>query len=185
MRRAKDVSGTMVCEGAPLRAMRDRGTSWATSPAVRRVMQGNRSRDTGPEIAVRCAVHALGMRYRVAERPVTTLRRTADMVFSRVRVAIFVDGCFWHGCPAHHLPPKSNAEYWAVKIATNKARDAHTTASLEAAGWTVMRFWSHEEPDGVAARIAAEVRCRLAAGMTQRARSRRSVSADGRRSGCR
>ena len=185
MRKAKDVRAIAVWEVAPLRMTSDRGASWATSPAVRRVMQGNKSRDTRPEVAVRCAVHAMGMRYRVAERPVAALRRTADLVFSRARIAVFVDGCFWHGCPAHHSPPKSNAGYWAAKIATNKARDAHTTASLEDAGWTVMRFWSHEEPRGVATRIAAEVRCRLAPGMMQRAMSRRSVSAGKRRLGCR
>jgi len=185
MRKAKDIHAIVVWEVTQLRVTRDRGTSWATSPAVRRVMQGNKSRDTKPEVAVRCAVHAMGMRYRVAERPVAGLRRTADLVFSRARIAVFVDGCFWHGCPAHHSPPKSNADYWAAKIATNKARDAHTTASLEEAGWTVMRFWSHEEPRGVAAQIAAEVRCRLAPGTIQKRESRRTVFADGRRSGCR
>jgi DNA mismatch endonuclease Vsr len=84
------------------------GKSWAASPAVRRVMQGNKSRDTKPEIAVRSAVHALGMRYRVSTRPLAGLRRTADLVFRSARVAVFVDGCFWHGCPAHHSPPKTS-----------------------------------------------------------------------------
>jgi DNA mismatch endonuclease (patch repair protein) len=128
--------------------------SWATSSAVRRVMQGNKSRDTKPEIAVRCAVHAMGMRYRVAARPLAGVRRTADLVFRRERVAVFVDGCFWHGCPAHHAPPKTNAGYWANKIEGNRIRDLHTTALLDAAGWTVLRFWSHEQPLAVAAQIA-------------------------------
>ena len=131
--------------------------SWASSPAVRRVMQGNRSRDTLPEIAVRSAVHAMGMRYRVCVRPVTEVRRTADLVFRRSRVAVFIDGCFWHGCPAHHAPPKTNSGYWAQKIEGNRARDAHTTELLKAAGWTVLRFWSHEEPMEVAAHIAKAV----------------------------
>src|ERR1700722_10486115 len=73
--------------------------SWASTPAIRRVMQGDKSRDTKPEIAVRSAVHALGMRYRVSARPLRDLRRTADLVFRNARVAVFVDGCFWHGCP--------------------------------------------------------------------------------------
>jgi DNA mismatch endonuclease (patch repair protein) len=116
--------------------------SWATSPAVRRVMQGYKSRDTKPEIAVRCAVHAMGMRYRVAARPLVGVRRTANPVFRGARVAVFVDGCFWHGCPSHHAPPKTNASYWAQKIEGNKIRDQHTTALLRATGWTVLRFWS-------------------------------------------
>ena len=157
--------------------------SWASSPAVRRVMQGNKSRDTKPEIEVRCAVHALGMRYRVSARPLAELRRTADLVFRRARVAVFVDGCFWHGCPVHHLPPKSNASYWAMKIATNKARDAQTTALLEAAGWTVMRFWSHEEPRSVAARIAAQMRHRRL--YVTKTKVRQITSADARRFECR
>jgi DNA mismatch endonuclease, patch repair protein len=131
--------------------------SWAASPAVRRVMQGNKSRDTRPEIAVRCAVHAMGMRYRVAARPLAGVRRTADLVFRRARVAVFVDGCFWHGCPVHHAPPKTNAGYWAMKIEGNRVRDQHTTTMLRAAGWTVLRFWSHEQPLAVASRIAEAI----------------------------
>jgi DNA mismatch endonuclease (patch repair protein) len=130
------------------------GKSWAASPAVRRVMQGNKSRDTKPEIAVRSAVHALGMRYRVSTRPLAGLRRTADLVFRTARVAVFVDGCFWHGCPAHHSPPKTNAGYWSTKIQSNRSRDRDTTERLQMEGWTVMRFWSHEEPMSVAAQIA-------------------------------
>jgi DNA mismatch endonuclease, patch repair protein len=130
------------------------GKSWAASPAVRRVMQGNKSRDTKPEIAVRSAVHALGMRYRVSARPLAGLRRTADLVFRSARVAVFVDGCFWHGCPAHHSPPKNNAGYWSTKIQGNKSRDRDTTERLQMEGWTVLRFWSHEEPMSVAAQIA-------------------------------
>lgn len=132
--------------------------SWAATPAVRRVMQGNKSRDTKPEIAVRCAVHAMGMRYRVAARPLADVRRTADLVFRRARVAVFVDGCFWHGCPSHHTSPKTNEGYWTRKIEGNKARDEDTTALLMTAGWTVLRFWSHEEPQSVATRIAEVIR---------------------------
>src|ERR1700743_2121048 len=98
-----------------------KGISWASSKTVRRVMQGNRSRDTKPEMAVRRAVHALGLRYRVCSRPLPLARRTADIVFRKTRVVLFVDGCFWHGCPEHHTHPKVNADYWKDKIARNKA----------------------------------------------------------------
>jgi DNA mismatch endonuclease (patch repair protein) len=142
--------------------------SWATTPAVRRVMQGNKSRDTKPEIAVRSAVHALGMRYRVSTRPLPDLRRTADLVFRRARVAVFVDGCFWHGCPKHHAPPKTNAGYWAMKIQGNKSRDEDTTARLREEGWTVLRFWSHDEALSVATQIAKIVATNVCAGKSRR-----------------
>ncbi|MGY3567412.1 very short patch repair endonuclease [Sinomonas sp. RB5] len=132
--------------------------SWATTPAIRRTMLGNRSRDTAPELKVRRAVHAMGLRYRVAYRPVPALRRTADLVFTRARVAVFIDGCYWHGCPQHYIEPASNVDYWRPKIARNRERDAETTAALSAAGWQVLRFWSHEDPARVAAEIAEAVR---------------------------
>ena len=95
--------------------MKDPG--WASSPATRKVMQGNRSRDTKPELAVRRAVHALGLRYRVAQQPLREVRRSADLVFPSVKVAVFVDGCFWHGCPEHYREPGSHIDYWRPKIA--------------------------------------------------------------------
>lgn len=143
--------------------------SWASSAAVRRVMQANRGRDTAPEWAVRRAVHARGLRYRVSARPEPALRRTADLVFTRARVAVFVDGCFWHGCPEHRTHPKTNADYWSSKIEGNIARDLDTTAQLEAAGWTVLRFWQHQDPYAVAARIEESVRS--AAGQARRKKS--------------
>ncbi|MEU7458020.1 very short patch repair endonuclease [Streptosporangium roseum] len=132
--------------------------SWASTPATRRVMQANRSRDTRPELAIRRALHAMGLRYRVARRPLPHLRRTADLVFGPAKIAVFVDGCFWHRCPDHYAPPASNRAYWKAKIDTNTARDSQTTTTLQQAGWTVMRFWSHEDPSDVAARVAAQVR---------------------------
>ena len=134
------------------------GDSWASSAAVRKSMQGNRSRDTKPELAVRSAVHRRGLRYRVAARPLKDLRRTADLVFRKTRIAVFVDGCYWHGCPEHHSQPRINSEYWSDKIAGNIARDADTTSRLEAAGWTVLRFWEHEDPEAVAEIVQARVR---------------------------
>ena len=124
-------------------------------------MQGNRSRDTKPELAVRSAVHRRGMRFRVAARPQPELPRTADLVLRKSRVAVFVDGCYWHGCPEHHTQPATNAEYWADKIAGNVARDAETTDYLEGAGWTVLRFWEHEDPEAVADRVQQTVRAAL------------------------
>ena len=89
--------------------------SWVTDSRTRRVMRGNRSRDTAPEVAVRRALHAMGLRYRVAERPIPDYPRTADIVFRRAGVAVFVDGCFWHGCPEHYVESKSNRDYWIPK----------------------------------------------------------------------
>ena len=131
--------------------------SWASTPAIRKTMQGNRSRDTAPELLVRRAVHAMGLRYRVAARPEPDLRRTADLVFTRARIAVFIDGCYWHGCPEHYIEPKRNVDYWRPKIARNRERDEETTAALTARGWRVLRFWSHEDPLAVAAAISAAV----------------------------
>lgn len=131
--------------------------SWASSDHARRAMQANRSRDTAPELAVRRLVHAMGLRYRVNARPVPALRRTADLVFPRQRVAVFIDGCFWHGCPDHHRQPTANAAYWGAKVERNKARDTDTDATLAKAGWRTLRFWAHEDPEQVAAAIRSVI----------------------------
>jgi len=134
--------------------------SWASSVTARKVMQGNRGRDTKPELAVRSLVHARGLRYRVNVRPESDLRRTADLVFIRARIAVFIDGCYWHGCPQHFVASKTNVEYWQAKIDVNRRRDAETTGFLRERGWTVLRFWSHESPALVAEQIEAAVRVR-------------------------
>ncbi|MFD1833150.1 very short patch repair endonuclease [Streptomyces desertarenae] len=131
--------------------------SWASSAARRRNMQAIRSRDTKPEQTVRRLVHALGLRYRVSVRPIKDLRRTADMVFRPAKVAVFIDGCYWHGCPEHYVPPRTNSGYWSDKVAGNIARDRDTDRRLTEAGWTVLRFWEHESPDDCALKIAATV----------------------------
>lgn len=82
----------------------------------------------------------------------------ADLAFTRVRLAVFVDGCFWHGCPVHHTEAKTNTDFWAAKLAGNRARDERVSMLLEEAGWTVLRFWEHEDAGEVAARIVAVVR---------------------------
>jgi DNA mismatch endonuclease (patch repair protein) len=107
-------------------------------------MQGNRSRDTGPEMALRRELHRRGLRYRVGVAPLPGVRRTVDIAFPRAKLAVMVDGCFWHGCPEHHRPPKSHSEYWVAKIDRNKERDLETTQLLEDAGWDVLRLWEHE-----------------------------------------
>ncbi|KAF4405859.1 very short patch repair endonuclease [Streptomyces lycii] len=131
--------------------------SWASSAANRRNMQAIRSRDTKPEQTIRRLVHAQGLRYRVCARPLPDLRRTADMVFRPAKVAVFIDGCYWHGCPEHYVSPKTNPGYWSDKVARNVARDRDTDARLHEAGWTVLRFWEHESADDCALKIAATV----------------------------
>lgn len=120
-------------------------------------MRGNRSRDTKPELAVRRLLFAQGLRYRVNARPLPSLRRTADIVFPRKRIAVFIDGCFWHACPEHYVPSKSNRSYWNPKIAANARRDIETTHILEDAGWIVLRYWSHIQPEKIAASIEQRV----------------------------
>lgn len=125
-------------------------------------MRANRSRDTKPELALRRAVHARGLRYRVAARPMPELRRTADLVFTRQKVAVFMDGCFWHGCEEHHTRPAANGSYWAEKVRRNRERDQDTTSRLTEAGWVVLRFWEHEDPAAAALAVETAVRARRA-----------------------
>jgi DNA mismatch endonuclease (patch repair protein) len=120
--------------------------SWATNARARNVMRANRGRDTKPELAVRRILHSRGLRYRVNRRPVNSVSRTSDIVFASTRVTVFIDGCYWHGCPEHYVASKSNTDYWSSKIANNRSRDAETNVLLSNAGWLVLRFWSHEEP---------------------------------------
>ncbi|WP_258072203.1 very short patch repair endonuclease [Rathayibacter sp. AY1G1] len=129
--------------------------SWASSDSARRTMRGNKRKDTAPELAVRRRLHALGLRYRVDYGPVRGLRRRADIVFTRRRIAVFIDGCFWHSCPLHATHPKQNSQYWSPKLATNVERDRDTDARLRGEGWQVLRYWEHEDPDAIAADIAA------------------------------
>lgn len=138
-------------------------TPWASSDATRKTMQGNRARDTKAELAIRRLVHAHGLRYRVNARPEPEMRRTADLLFIREHVAVFIDGCYWHGCPEHFTMPATNPDYWSEKIGRNRARDLETTSRLEERGWLVLRFWEHEAPASVAERIAQSVRDRRAA----------------------
>jgi len=121
-------------------------------------MQGNKSRDTKPELAVRRLLHKMGLRYRVARRPLPELRATADIVFPRQHVAVFIDGCFWHACDEHYRLPSTHTDYWQAKIDHNVQHDRDVNDALAQAGWTVLRFWSHEPADEVAERVAKTVR---------------------------
>jgi DNA mismatch endonuclease (patch repair protein) len=123
-------------------------------------MQANRSRDTGPELAVRRLLHARGLRYRVHYAPIETSRRRADIVFPSQRIAVFIDGCFWHCCPEHGHEVSTNTDYWNPKLAKNRERDQETTAMLAANGWLPLRFWAHEDPAQVADQVEESVRVR-------------------------
>jgi len=117
-----------------------------SSPEASRRMARVRQRGTDVEIELRRALHALGLRYRLQVPLSRKPRRVADIVFIGARVAVFVDGCFWHGCPLHATWPKENAGFWRAKIEANRARDADTTQRLRELGWEVIRIWSHEDP---------------------------------------
>ena len=116
-------------------------------------MQATRQRDTPGEIALRAALRALGLRYRV-DVTLSDTRRRADVAFLGAKIAIFVDGCFWHACPEHGTWPKANASWWRTKIETNRRRDRDTDRTLRTAGWTVLRFWEHVDATLAARRVA-------------------------------
>lgn len=134
------------------------GVALATDDATRLRMSRQRSRDTNPERVLRSLLHRRGLRYRLHRRPVAGLRRQADLVFPGARVAVFVDGCFWHCCPDHATSPKANGAWWAAKLARNVERDRDTDRRLAEASWHVVRVWEHEDPAVAADRVAAVVK---------------------------
>ncbi|MGW6027013.1 very short patch repair endonuclease [Streptomyces sp. NPDC055099] len=121
-------------------------------------MSKQRNRDTAVELAVRRLLFAQGFRYRVNLPVPGARRRTIDIAFTKQQVAVFLDGCFWHGCPDHATYPKVNAAWWAEKLSRNVRRDAETNRALEAEGWVVLRFWEHEDPSTVAREVANHLR---------------------------
>jgi DNA mismatch endonuclease (patch repair protein) len=124
-------------------------------------MIGNRGENTRPEVALRSELHRRGLRFRLGHR--IGEGRSAprpDVVFAAERIAVFLDGCYWHGCPEHGTRPRTNTSYWDAKIAANKARDARHNATLEIGGWQVLRVWEHDDPRAAAARIEDAVRAR-------------------------
>lgn len=122
-------------------------------------MQRQKTRDTEPELALRRILHARGLRYRVDTQPLPGLRRRADLVFGPAKVAVFVDGCFWHGCPKHRQrQTTANTTYWTDKVAGNSRRDVETDAALAEAGWLAVRVWEHDDPETMADLVEAQVR---------------------------
>ncbi|WP_181008370.1 very short patch repair endonuclease [Sphingomonas montanisoli] len=129
-----------------------------SSHEASRRMARVRQKGTDVELALRRALHAKGLRYRLHVPLLSKPRRVPDIVFPRRKVAVFVDGCFWHGCPQHASWPKSNAQFWRDKIESNMARDADTDRRLHELGWRVVRVWAHEAADEAAKRIETIVR---------------------------
>lgn len=125
-------------------------------------MSSARRRDTAPEMLLRRELHARGMRYRVVTKVPGNNRRTIDIAFPRQRLAVFVDGCFWHSCPEHGTQPAANSTWWTTKLQANRDRDADTDHLLAKAGWRVLRIWEHEPvveaADRVQAALASEDR---------------------------
>lgn len=128
------------------------------APHVRTRMQLQRTHGTEPELELRRRLWSKGLRYRVGLKVPGNSRRTIDIAFTKARVAVFVDGCFWHRCPEHSVPVKNNGTWWEKKLLGNAERDRSTDASLVAAGWLVLRFWEHADMDDAATQVARAVR---------------------------
>ncbi len=128
----------------------------ATSRRMARVAQ----RDTAAELAVRKALFAAGLRYRVHVPVPRRPRRTIDIAITRSKVAVFIDGCFWHGCPVHGTQSKTNSEWWRQKIDSNRGRDADTNASLLESGWLVLRIWEYESARDATEAVVSALRSR-------------------------
>jgi DNA mismatch endonuclease, patch repair protein len=121
--------------------------SWASSPGIRRSMQSNRPRNTLPEITLRSALHRSGLRFRKHVRPLPGLRCEVDIAFPKQKLAVFVDGCWWHSCPQHGMIPKTNVDFWTQKLQRTQERDLKNTLALEDSGWSVLRVWEHLGPE--------------------------------------
>jgi DNA mismatch endonuclease (patch repair protein) len=117
--------------------------------------------DTAPELALRRELHARGLRYRVQMHVPGNRRRRMDIAFTRARLAVYVDGCFWHGCPEHFTPPRANEKWWHWKIERNKARDRDTDEELLKAGWISLRIWEHVPAQDAADTVVQTYRQRL------------------------
>lgn len=131
---------------------------YQTTPGRSRNMAAIRRTDTKPEVELRSALHRLGYRFR-KDYPIRANGKVVrpDVVFTRRRIAVFVDGCFWHSCPMHGKQPTSNISYWTPKLEGNAKRDRDQTVALEAGGWTVLRFWEHEDQQNVLDVIGREL----------------------------
>jgi DNA mismatch endonuclease, patch repair protein len=130
-----------------------------TSASATKIGIANKRADTKPEVRLRAELHRRGLRFRkdlLVRTPEAKAR--VDICFTRARVAVFVDGCFWHGCPDHQHVPKSNSDYWVPKLAANVDRDRRVDRAFRAYGWSVVRVWEHEDPTSVADRVEPMVR---------------------------
>ena len=126
-----------------------------TTPLVSSRMSRQATRDTAPELALRRELHRRGYRFRKEWTVPGMPRRRMDIAFTRKRVAVFVDGCFWHACPIHATAPRANGAWWSAKLQKNVARDRATDDHLTDLGWLVVRVWEHEVPDVAADRVTA------------------------------
>lgn len=140
-------------------SLREVGYPHPLDADVSRRMRGNRRRDTRPERALRSALHARGLRFR-KDLPIRAGGRLVrpDIIFTRAKLTIFVDGCYWHACPEHGTEPRRNSAYWSRKLKGNVDRDRAVNTALCSAGWLVMRVWEHEDPEDAASRIVATLR---------------------------
>ncbi|MGY4720080.1 very short patch repair endonuclease [Naumannella huperziae] len=131
------------------------------SPSVRSRFSSQVREGTKPELALRSELHRRGRRFRVQYPVPGNPRRRIDIAFPRARIAVFVDGCFWHGCPEHFVPPRHNRAWWLAKVAVNRDRDEDTIRALRNIGWTVLRTWEHDSAPETADRVEAFLdRCR-------------------------
>ena len=143
----RDYSGSMSQEFNP-----------PDSTHVEQRMRTQKTRDTGPEIALRKALHSMGLRYRLQHRVLEDVNRRHDIVFVGAKVVVDVHGCFWHGCPLHFVLPKTNRRAWEAKIARNRERDADTSQRLRVCGWTHIQVWEHEDMEQAAEQVREAVR---------------------------
>lgn len=144
----------------PRTELRTMETRPPTDDATSRRMSRQSAKDTGPEVQLRRELRRLGLGYRI-EFPLPGIpRRRCDIAFVGAKVAVFVDGCFWHSCPVHATLPARNAEWWAAKLRANVARDRSSDAHLQELGWLSVRVWEHEVPADAARRLAEVVRQR-------------------------
>lgn len=128
---------------SPSKSIRSRAPI-ASSPTVRKVMQAVPGRNTVPEKALRSILHRMGLRFRIDSEPVRSIRCKADIIFPKAKVSVFIDGCFWHGCPKHFQPPKTNTDWWLEKVRDNQERDKRKTMLIKKYEWVVLRYWEHE-----------------------------------------
>ena len=120
-------------------------------------MQAIPSRDTAPEKALRTIMHRMGLRFRKDIEPIEGVRCKADVVFRKAKVCVFIDGCFWHGCPKHFRPPKTNTGWWVEKVQDNHERDTKKTMLIKKHGWVVLRYWEHDIQHDNAIKIAMKL----------------------------